>query len=271
MYLLKVFNLSVLIVVLLTSPVASQNKPLFSQFIQKKPTYRHTSDISAEQKRFIKWRTKGYIPVYIVSQTRIPIATEATNYVIDLSKVLEDVLADLRLETFLLAIPEFRVVSQPENGAIWFGLYEDSDYLREHVSVNLDTRFLSRSYGGMTFIIDQNGNALDFDGDYIDAEFEHVECLLANPQHYVNVVHNIRVAGRDRWEIEVNSPIERIELAMRAIAKHELYHALGAKHTKNCTPTMEGRRNCSVMASNAEIVFSYPGPVEFEQLGKIWK
>lgn len=247
--------------------MAQQSVSISGQVLQEKSLQR------SEQGRFLKWLKKGYIPVYRFGEARIPIQVGGTTYPIDLSEILQLVLHDLQLEIFMLPIPELKVVSQPEDGAIWFGIYEDSNYLKQRKQTNtaLDPRVLSRSYGGITFVIDGNGHALDFDPEYVDKDFEHVECLIAHPQYYANFNRTVHIAGRDRQELQFESPIEKIKLTIRAMAKHEFYHALGTKHVKDCMPRGQGRRNCTIMASSASMVFIYSGLAEFEQLTKVWK
>jgi hypothetical protein len=259
---------SVLVLLLWISlAIAQQKVSVSSEVIQDKSLQR------SEQGRFLKWLEKGYIPVYRFGETQIPILIGNTTYQIDLSEILQKVLHDLQLEIFMLPIPEFRIVSQPEEGAIWFGIYEDSNYLKRYKQTNtaLDPRVLSRSYGGITFVIDEKGHALDFDPDYVDKDFEHVECLIAHPQYYANFNRSIHIAGRDRQELQFESPIDKVKLTLQAMAKHEFYHALGTKHVKDCTPRGQGRRNCTIMASSALMVFIYPGLAEFEQLTKVWE
>ncbi len=246
---------------------AQQKVSVSGEVIQDKSLQR------SEQGRFLKWLEKGYIPVYRFGEAQIPILVGNTTYQIDLSETLQRILHDLRLEIFMLPIPEFRIVSEPEEGAIWFGIYEDSNYLKRYKQTNtaLDPRVLSRSYGGITFVIDGKGHALDFDPEYVDKDFEQVECLIAHPQYYANFNRSIHIAGRDQQELQFESPIDKIKLTIQAMAKHEFYHALGTKHVKNCTPRGQGHRSCTIMASSAVMVFIYPGLAEFEQLIKVWE
>jgi len=273
MWLIRLLSGLVFVVFLLANPVVAQNNLSVTdpsppnEFAQGKSAQR------PEQQRFLTWKAKGYIPVYLFGDPQIFITVENSTYLIDLSSLLQEVLSELRLETFMLPISELRLVSQPEDGTIWFGTYQDSPYLKrfEHTSTALDARILSLSYGGITFVIDKNGYALDFDQGYIDTDFDHVECLVAHPQYYATFHRRIRIADRNNLEIRIKSPIEKIQMALKSIAKHEIYHALGTKHIRDCDFRSENHKNCSIMASSAYMLFSYPGLGEFRQITAAWK
>lgn len=273
MWFVHSFSIIVLTLFLLINSAIAQSISLSGDAPRSDKPAQRKSVQRSEQQRFLTWKAKGYIPVYIFGSSQTLIKTKTTTHQIDLMKLLEEALSDLRFEIFMLPIPELRIVSQPESGAIWFGTFEDSRYLKQYdyTYSNLNKRVLSRSYGGITFVIDKNGYALDFDPEYVDSDFDRVECLIAHPQYYANFSHRLRVAGWDHQEIRFISRIEKIKLALLSITKHEIYHALGTKHIRNCILQSGNPRNCSIMASSSRMLFLHPGPEEFQQLMKIWE
>lgn len=221
--------------------------------------------------RIHKWKSQGQIKVFLLGSPIREFKIEDKVYRINVHDIFKSALSDVNREILFTPAVPFSLVEWVEEADLFLGLYNDSFYLKAVQGSQRGRTLLNliRTHPGITLIVDKEWKLWGLDPTYEDDQYDYLECLVAHPQFLIFGLPGITVVGYHKV-LEFKDPVEKIKLAMIAITKHELYHALGLTHQAGCH-FGEKNSTCSVMASDSKLLWLYPTPSEMVTIEKIWK
>lgn len=225
----KIFAFLIFNITLLTLPIAEAN---------------HLFPV----KRFEYWKEQGQILLYISSGL--------------FSRPLWEAAVEVQNETLAILPISLVLTDQPERAKLHLSYLAESQYFKNKDNARLE--IYAKVYGrlGTTLVIDDKSKAIDFNLEYQDAYWDHIECLVIDPQTTRLIPFKFQIYP-DPGEGEY------LFALIKATAKHELYHGLGLMH--NNFKSLPFHRGCAIMDYSDFVICSYPSWAELEELRRVWR
>jgi len=229
------------------------------------------SDQQMPMGRIHKWKEQGQIRVFLLGTPVREFKLDGAIYQLNVHEALKFAVEELDQEILFTPAVPLSLVDRAEGADIFLGLYSDSLYLKSVWGSSRSRNLfkLLNMHPGITLIVDKDWELWGLSASYDDSKYDYTECLVAPPQSFVFNLSDLTVIGYRR-ALDFQSPSEKIRSAIQAVAKHELYHALGLTHQQGCHSEGKGS-GCSVMASDSKMLWLYPSVSEIASLEEIWR